>query len=82
MHDPISLDPLGRPATVEHERLLHPNLLCPAGGQDRLVRAGGLPVARRRRPVRPGPVRILPVPRTEEVPFLLAEGSFPCSSTP
>jgi hypothetical protein len=75
VHDPVGLEALGRLPAVEHERLLHADLLAIAGGgrQDGLVGAGCLPVPRRRRPVRPRSVRVLAVPWAEEVPLVLPE---------
>ena len=70
MHDPLSLGaPRGAPL-IEDERLLDADLLPAApGGQDRFVRAGGLPVPpARRRPVRPVARRVLAGPLGEEVP--------------
>lgn len=43
VHDPIGLRPLGRLPTVEHQSLLDRHR---PGRADRLVGAGGLPVAR------------------------------------
>lgn len=74
MHDPVSLGPPGRAALIEHEGLLDPNILWPA--VDCLVRARGLPVARHGRPVGAHPVRVLPVPRREEVTLVLPEFGF------
>nr|ACN30958.1 unknown [Zea mays] len=69
VHDPVGLLALGRLAGVEDERLLDGQRLGRAHG---LVSAGGLPVPSPGGAVGPGPVRVLAVPRGEEVPLLLA----------
>lgn len=80
MHDPVGLDAAGRLPFVEHQRLLDPHLPLTIHDPraDRLVGAGGLPVAGSRRPVRPRPVRILTVPRAEKVPLFLPKHGLPC----
>ncbi|RRT83435.1 hypothetical protein B296_00002215 [Ensete ventricosum] len=75
VHDPVGLVPPGGLAGVEDEGLLDGHR---RGGYDRLVRPGRLPVSRSRRPVRPRPVRVLPVPRREEVPLFLPVRRHPC----
>lgn len=75
VHDPVGLLTLGRPPSVEHERLLHPDKrLQPV---DLLVLACGLPVARTGCPICPQAGRVLPVPDAEEVPLLLSHLSSP-----
>jgi hypothetical protein len=72
VHDPVGLGALGRAALVEDERLLDADALVgrrAAAAVDGLVGAGGLPVAGARGAVRPDPVRVLAVPRAEEVPL-------------
>lgn len=58
---------------MKHQRLLHTNqgrhCRPAAAGLDQPVLPGGLPVPRLRRPVMPGPVGVLPVPRGEEEPL-------------
>ena len=50
-----------------------------AVGEDLPVFAGGLPVAGSRRSVRARAIRILAIPRAEEIPFALAEKSPLCA---
>ena len=73
MHDPISLQTLWWPPLVEHQGLLQADVLIPC--VDRLVGPRRLPVPRSGCPVRPDSVRVLPVSRAEEVPFLVPEQS-------
>lgn len=73
MHDPISFDPLRRPALVEDERLLYAETMAAACGQYGLIGAGGLPVAARRRPIWPDALGILAISRAEEEPFFLSK---------
>jgi hypothetical protein len=80
VHDPVSLDTLGRLAPVEHEGLLDPDALAGASGQDGLVGAGGLPVAGSGGAVGASAVGVLAVPRAEEVPLVLPEQGFGCRS--
>jgi hypothetical protein len=78
MHDPVGLVALGRLAGVEDESLLDGHRLRRA---HRLVCAGGLPVPGAGGAVRPRPVRVLAVPRGEEVPLLLAVQRHPCTDS-
>jgi hypothetical protein len=78
VHDPVGLDPLGRAALVEDERLLDADALVGGAAADGLVGAGGLPVARSRRPVRPDSIRVLAVPRREEVPLPVSVARLGC----
>lgn len=73
MHDPISFDALGRLAAVEDQRFLHADFLSAVSRHNRLVSAGGFPVSRRSRAIRPLAVGVLSLSRAEEVPLLLAE---------
>jgi len=84
VHDPVGLDALGSSPLVEHQRLLHADLAhaADAAGRrgrrrvDGLVRARRLPVTRRSRAVGASAVRVLAVPRAEEVPLALPEDGF------
>ena len=78
VHDPVGLDALGRLPGVEDERLLDGH---GARRPHRLVGAGGLPVPRPGRPVRPRPVRVLAVARREEVPLLLPTERLLCNES-
>lgn len=69
MHDPVGLETLGRSPFVEHQSLLHADVHVARARVDRLVSAGGLPVPRRSRSVRPHAVRVLPISRAKEIPF-------------
>ena len=71
MHDPLGLDPTGRLAVVEHERLLDADR--PAPVLHGLVGAGRLPVPGARGAVGSGAVGVLAVARREEVPLAAAE---------
>jgi len=79
VHHPLRLAALGGPPLVEDERLLHAQAVRAAGRQDGLVRSRRLPVARPRRAVWPGAVRVLAVTRAEEEPLALAEHSLVCN---
>jgi len=80
MHDPVSLDSLGRPAFAEHEGLLHTQAVGPASREDGLVCTCRLPVSRSRRPIGSWSVRIFPIPRAEEEPFTFPKECFAWSS--
>lgn len=75
VHDPVGAHPLRRASPVVDQRLLHPDGpdAAPAAAAVVLHHAAvlprGLPVAGPRGPVRPEPVRVLAVPRPEEVPL-------------
>ena len=73
VHDPVCLDAPGRLAGVEHERLLDPRHPAAALGRDRLVGPRRLPVPPPGGAVGARAVRVLAVPRREEVPLLAAE---------
>ena len=82
MHDPVGLHSLGGFAFVEDQGFLDAHyyfLLSSSRGVRfrcdtyRLVGARRFPVACSRRSVRPRPVRVLAVPRAEEIPLPLAE---------
>lgn len=76
VHDPVGLGAAGRAALVVDEGLLEADEALGVGGAaDGPVGAGGLPEAPLRRPARPPPVRLPPVPRHVEVPLSLA---YPC----
>lgn len=77
VHDPVSLGAGRRLPAVEDQDLLHPHHLTEAGGRDRLVLAGGLPVTRPGRPVRPVPRRVLGLLQIEQVPLLLTSACEP-----
>lgn len=81
VHDPIGLQPLGRPPLVEHKRLFDPNgaAIPFLAREDRLVSPGRFPVPRHRRPVRPGSVWVLAIPRAEEVPLSVPKQRFGCA---
>lgn len=78
MHDPAGFDPFRRLPFVEHKCFLHPDLLSSAGGEYGLIGPGCLPVSRSRCPVGPSPVRVLPVPWSEEIPFEFPERGLCC----
>ncbi len=67
VHDPVGALAAGSATLVEDERLAEAEDLAGAG--DLAILAGGLPVPGARRPVRPRPVRILPVSWAEEEPL-------------
>lgn len=71
MHDPVGLSPFRRLPTIENERLFDADLAVTDRSKYRLIGAGGFPVTGRRGPIRPCSIRILPIPRAEEVPLLL-----------
>ena len=75
VHNPVSLDASGSFSGVENQSLLNPQRLRLS---DRLIGSGSLPVSRSRRAVRPRSVRILPIPRREEIPLLLSVQSLLC----
>lgn len=76
MHDPVCLGALGRLTPIEHKGLLHSDVLARRSRQDGLVGAGGLPVARSGGTVGAGAIRVLAIPRAEEVPLVLSKQRF------
>ena len=79
MHNPIGFGPLGGFADIEHKRFLDSDF--PTFGGDNLISTGGLPVPGPGHPIGPRPIRVLPVPWTEKIPFLLTKNRFACIST-
>lgn len=71
MHDPISLDTLGRAALVENKGFLHTNVSGAA--VDGFVGARRLPIAGNSSSVRSNAVGVLPIPWGEEVPLVFSE---------
>lgn len=67
MHDPVGARAMGCAASVVNEGLLHAHRAFL--GVHLPVLPGGLPISGPRRAVRPRAVRILAVPRAEEVPL-------------
>lgn len=70
VHDPVGPGAMGGAAIVEHESLLHAD--DAAAAVDGAVLAGGLPVSPGGGAVGMGPVRVLAVDGTEEVPLQVA----------
>lgn len=79
VHDPVGFNPFGRFSAVEDERFLHPNFFLPPTDIYRLVCSSRFPVSRRGGAVGSHAVRVLPISRAEEVPFLLPEVSLTCT---
>ncbi|KAE8805147.1 NAC transcription factor [Hordeum vulgare] len=79
VHDPCHLGALGQAALVEDESLLDADALAGGGVMDGLVGAGGLPVAAAGGAVGADAVRVLVVPRAEEVPLAVAVHRLGCS---
>lgn len=77
VHDPIGLDPLGRAALVKNKGFLDTHVFGAA--VDGFVGASGLPIARYSGSIRADAVRVLPVPRGEEVPLFFSELSLVCT---
>lgn len=77
VHDPIGLHPLGRAALVKNKGFLHPHVFRAA--VDGFVGASRLPVAGHSGSIRAHAVRVLPVPRGEEVPLVFSELSLVCT---
>lgn len=82
VHDPISLHPLRGSSCVENQSLLHPHARLSTKRRRRrhygLISTRSLPIPRSRRPVWPRTVRVLPIPWTEEVPFLIPKRRLLC----
>lgn len=80
MHDPVSLDSLGRFSSVENQSLLYPNMFAAILWSDRLVSSSCFPITTPSSPVRPGTIRVFPVTWREEIPFFLSKQCLVCST--
>lgn len=70
MHDPVSALAMRCTARVKDERLLHSNAACAI--PDRPIFTRGLPVPTGGAPIGPGPVGVLAIKGTKEVPLHVA----------
>ena len=76
VHDPVCFLSLGRFSGVKHQRFFYPNRFR---FTNRFICSGCFPVPGSRGPVRPRTVRVLPVPRWEEIPLFLSIQRHSCT---
>lgn len=79
MHDPVSFRSFWWTTLVEHKCLFHSIALHPTGSENWFVSSSSLPITRSSCSIRPQSIRILPVPRSKEIPFILPKQSLTCS---
>ena len=74
MHDPIGFLTLRRFPAVKDKRFFHSNVMSTLTSGDRFVGASGLPITRYGCSIWACPIWILPLSRTEKIPFSISKG--------
>lgn len=81
MHDPVGFETFWRPSFVKHQRLFHANILGTVTSLDWFVSTGCLPIPRCSGTIWSNTVRVLSIPRAEEVPLTISKYRFSCIKT-